>query len=196
MTPEQVIGAVRQAALFFGGAAAVVVALIAWLGSLWARRILQTEKARFDATILRVGHEFRLTKATFERQLELLMDYFSNFYRHYRLCQDTANADAVRGPDGSITHTKDRFLTELDDFLATWREQEGKIRLFLPVELLPVHDDAIDAFNEFKRAVDAFRGTYETREAKLEAFRKVHDIKGRMEAGLRQFLRTETFFRG
>jgi hypothetical protein len=189
VTPEQIITVVREAALFFGGAAAVVVALIAWLGTLLAKRILQTEG-------LRLGHELGLSKATFERQLDLLLEYFATFYRHYRLCQDTANADAIRAPDGTITYTKDTFLNELDSFLENWHAQEGKIRLFLPAELLSVHSEAIDAFNEFKRAVQAFHDTDERRDAKITAFRQVHDVKDRMETGLRQFLRVERFFKG
>ena len=188
MTPDQIITIVREAALFFGGTAAVVVALIAYLGMIYAKRTLQIEG-------LRLGHELGLRKATFARQLDLLLEYFATFYRHYRLCQDTANADEFRAPDGTITYTKATFLNELDSFRENWRAQEGRIRLFLPDELLSVHIEAIDAFNEIKRAVQDFRGTVETGQAKMAAFRKVHDLKDKMQTGLRAFLHAESFFK-
>ena len=89
--------------------------------------------------------------------------------------------------------TKDEFLKELDAFLDDWREQEPRIRLFLPSPLLQVHSDAIDAFNKFKRSVDRFDKTDKGRARKKEAFAKVHGVKESMEAGLRDFLRTDRF---
>jgi hypothetical protein len=190
---EEALSLVRQAAAFFGTAAAVVIGLVAFLGGLFAKRVLQNERAAIEAGLLALGHELGLVKVTFEKQRDLLTDYYTTFYRHYRRCQDTATADALRSPDDSITMTKDEFLKELDAFLEDWREQEPRIRLFLPSPLLQVHSDAIDAFNEFKRSVDRFNNTEEGRTRKKEAFAKVHRVKENMEAGLRDFLRTDRF---
>ena len=181
MTPDQVFTMVREVVILFGGISIVLFGLAAWLGGLWAKKIL-----------LHAAHALGLSKATFDRQLDLLVEYYGTFYRHYRLCQNTANADAIRAPDGAITHTKETFLEELDAFLESWHSQEGRIRLFLPNDLLPLQEEAIDAFNAFKRAVQAFRGTEETRNAKMDAFRAIHSVKERMEKRLRRFLRSDS----
>lgn len=188
---EEVLSLIRQAATFFGGAAAVIIALVTFLGGLFAKKILQNERAAIEAGLLALGHELGLVKVTFEKQRDLLTDYYVTLYKHYRLCQDTAKADGYRSPDAHITMTKDEFLEKLDAFLHDWHEQEPRIRLFLPSPLLQVHSDAIGAFNEFKRSVDCFDKTEGSRNRKKEAFAKVHHIKERMEIGLRDFLRTD-----
>lgn len=188
---EEVLSIIREAAAFFGGAAAVIIALVVFLGGLFAKKILQNERAAIEAGLLALGHELGLVKVTFEKQRDLLTDYYVTFYNHYRLCQHTATADGYRSPDERVTMTKDEFLKKLDAFLEDWREQEPRIRLFLPSPLLQVHSDTIDAFNEFKGSVDRFNKTDEGRTRKREAFAKVHRVKDSMEAGLRNFLRTD-----
>jgi len=192
VTFEDALRLVGAVALSFGGSAAVVIALSGWLGNLWAKRILQQEQSRLQAQLEELRHELSLSKSSYERYLDLILDYYTVFYRHYRMCQRTARADAHRRlPNGEITYTKDEFPKALDGFIADWKAQEGKIRLLLPSRILEIHSEAIQCFNRFKRAVEEFKTTEASRKEKEEAFQAVEDVKTRLETGLRDFLRTE-----
>ena len=180
MSLEDALTLVGAVALSFGGGAVIVIGLSAWLADLFAKRTLQREQ-----------HELGLAKSSYDHYLDLILEYYRIFYRHYRLCQRTANADGHRQPEGEITYTKDEFLAGLDTFLADWATQEGKIRLLLPSRILALHEEAIDCFNRFKRAVDQFKKDDKTRKEKKDAFAAVESIKSRIEEALREFLRTE-----
>lgn len=180
MAIEDALTLVGAVAVSFGSCAVIVIGLSSYLGDLWAKRILQNEH-----------HELGLAKSSYDYYLDLILEYYQVFYRHYRMCQRAANADGHRLPDGTITSTQDEFLEALDSFLIDWATQEGKIRLLLPSRILALHGEAIDSFNVFKRAVEGFRKDDATRKAKVEAFRKVESVKSQLEDALREFLRTE-----
>lgn len=176
----------------FGGGAVIVIGLASWLGSLWANRVLQGEQAKFDIQLEALRHEFGITKSAYEHHLDLILDYYATFYKHYRLCQRTACVDVYRKlPDGEMADTKNEFLKTLDGFLSDWAAQEGRIRLLLPVKLLSIHEEAVTRFNEFKRAVQEFSTAESFPRKKENAFHGVHEVKSKFEAGLREFLRTE-----
>lgn len=82
---------IGAAAISGGGCAAIVIGLSSYLGDLWAKRILQNEQ-----------HELGLVKSSYDRYLDLILEYYQVFYRHYRMCQRAANADAYRLPDGTM----------------------------------------------------------------------------------------------
>ena len=94
-----------------------------------------------------------------------------------------------------MKYTKDEFINALGTFLADWAAQEGQIRLLLPAKLLAVHEDAIAAFNEFKRAVHEFSSAEPFPRRKEKAFDAIEHVKVRMETGLREFLRTESLLK-
>ena len=177
---EDALTLVGAVAVSFGGGAVIVIGLSSYLGDLWAKRILQNEQ-----------HELGLARSSYDHYLDLILEYYQVFYRHYRMCQRAANADGHRLPDGTITSTQHEFLKTLDSFLIDWAAQEGRIRLLLPSRILALHGEAIDGFNVFKRAVEGFRKDDATRQAKVEAFRKIESVKSRLEDALREFLRTE-----
>lgn len=79
----------------FGGGAAIVVGLSSWLGGIWAGRILQTEKAHLDEKLEGLRHELGITKSAYEHHLDLILDYYAVFYRHYRLCQGGVKGDIL-----------------------------------------------------------------------------------------------------
>lgn len=191
MTIGEILTVASTVTLSFGGGAVIVIGLSGWLGNIWAKRILQNESAALQRKLEELRHEMALTKSSYEHYLDLILNYYSTFYRHYRLCQRTASADAHRTPDGEITHTKDEFLAQIDQFLREWADQEGRIRLLLPAKIMSVHEDAIKCFNDFKRAIDAFKHDEESHEKKKVTFRAVDEVKSRMEVLLREFLRTE-----
>jgi hypothetical protein len=176
-----------------GGVAVIVIGVSKLLGDFWAKKLLQTHNASLQAEIERLRHELGLSKSSYDHRLDLILDYYALFYRHYRLCQRTASADAHRRlPDGPIIYTKDAFLDALDQFIVDWTSQEGRIRLLLLSPLLTLHEEVVDCFNKFKGAVDKFSTDNDaSRKDKEKAFEAVESVKVRLEAGLRQFLRTE-----
>lgn len=183
-------------ALSFGGGAAVVIALSSYLADMWAKRTLQREGSGLQAKLEEFKHELGLARSSYDHYLDLILEYYRVFYRHYRMCQRTAGADAHRTlPDGPIVFTKDEFLNNLGAFLVEWGAQEGKIRLLLPAKLLELHAEAMEAFNEFKDSVAEFRKDGPTRKAKEDAFLTIESVKVRMESALREFLRTENLLK-
>jgi len=196
MTVQDALTLIGAIAVSFGGGAAIVVGLSTYLADLYAKRTLQREGAEIQKSLEAIKHELGLEKSSYEHYLDWILEYYRVFYRHYRLCQRTASADAHRAlPGGLISDTRDEFFSKLDGFLADWAEQEGRIRLLLPGKLLQLHGEAIDCFNDFKDAVDGFRKDDKTRQAKVDAFAKVENVKTRLESALREFLRTERLLR-
>lgn len=175
----------------FGGWALVVAGLTHYLADIFAKRALQREAARFSEQLASLGHELKLRESSYSKHVDLLLDYYAVFYRHYRLCQNAANQDAHKQVDGTVVKTKDTFFEELDLYRAESKAQEGKARLVLPLELLELNEEGIAAFNAFKDAL--LRNQYDEvfHENKYKAFVRVQAVKEKLELGLREFLRTE-----
>ena len=195
INPASVQELVMAVAATVGISVTVMSALIAWLGKLWLQRILNAENAAHAKRLEEVRHELSLSKSTYDRYLELILNYFTIFYEHYRLCQRATNADGHRAPDGSITKTKDDFFDGLDLYLVELKEQEGRLRLLLPSNILKIYEESFDAFNNFKGAMKKFKNTGDAREAKRVAFAEVNRVKSEMEAAIREFLRTENLLK-
>jgi len=191
MALEDMLKLIVAVAASFGSGAVIVVVLSKWLGGLWAARILQEERGKIEHQLSELSHELSLAKSSYDHYLDLILDYYKIFYRHYRLCQRASGADAHKQPDGSVTFTKDDFFNSLDTHLAEWSDREGKIRLLLPTPILGTHMEATDAFNIFKRALKEFDTSEESRQAKKNAFLVIDSVKGKLEQQLRDFLRTE-----
>lgn len=175
----------------FGGWAAVLGVFVHYLADLSSKRTLQDEASRLTERVNELAHELKLRESAYGKHLDLLLEYYSTFYRHYRLCQNATNQDAHQFPDGRVVKTRDVFFEQLDGYLSESKAQEGKARLLLPAHLLELNDEAIEAFNEFKDAMK--RTTYDEvfHESKRTAFAKVETAKTKLEAGIRSFLRTE-----
>ena len=147
MAFEEMLKLITAVTASFGSGAVIVVLLSKWLGGLWAGRILQEERAKIELKLSEFGHELSLAKSSYDHYLDLVLDYYKVFYRHYRLCQRASSADAHRQPDGSITKTKDDYFNALDAHLTDWTEREAKLRILLPSPILATHTEAVDAFN-------------------------------------------------
>jgi hypothetical protein len=196
MTFDEILQIVILILASFGGGAVIVVSLSSWLGNLWASRILQGERSKFEVQLEALRHELGITKSAYEHHLDLILDYYSTFYRHYRMCQRTAHADAHRElPDGEIKFTKDEFIADLGSFLTDWAAQEGRIRLLLPAKLLAIHEEAVGKFNEFRDAVFAFTSAEPIPRKKEKVFQSIEEVKNKLESGLREFLRTESLLK-
>lgn len=179
----------------FGGWAVVVGALVYYLGDRLTKRAIQNEGAVISQALAALGHELKLRESSYAKHVDLLLQYYSVFYRHYRLCQNVVNQDARRQPDGTVIKTRDTYFDQLEGLLAEFREGEGRIRLVLPEHLLLIHEQSISVFNDFKDAIkrDVYDDKYH--QDKREAFARVLDVKKSMEVSLRDFLRTEHLLR-
>jgi|GEM_PF-1053658 len=175
----------------FGGWAAVVAVFVHYLADLHAKRTLQREASNLNQRLADLAHELKLRESAYTKHLELLIKYYESFYRHYRICQHATNQDAYKFPDGSVQDTKNIFWENLDAYISELGALEGSARLLLPASLLEIHEESISAFNQFKNAMkrDAYDEKYH--EEKRKAFTRIESVKLRMEAGLRNFLRTE-----
>ena len=104
----------------------------------------------------------------------MILDYYATFYRHYRMCQRTAHADAHRElPDGKMILAKDEFIAALGSFLSDWAAQEGRIRLLLPAKLLAIHEEAVGLARESRRGVPVAR-TPSGSVGRIHAISQVH----------------------
>jgi hypothetical protein len=181
--------------LSIGGTSIAIRGLAKWLGDSITARIQRNEQAELDREADLNRHALSLEKSSYEQHLSLILDYYDLFYRHYRRCQITARADALKLPSGETISTRDRFLGEIDDHKAKWETVEGRMRLLLPNNLLAINEEAVGKFNEFNRAVQEFTTAESFPRRKELIFREIESIKQRLELGLRSFLRTEKLVR-
>ena len=175
----------------FGGWTVVVAGFVYYLGDLHAKRTLQREASKLSEQVASLGHELSLRKSSYERHLDLVLAYYSSFYRHYRACQAAAEKDAVELPDGKRVSMKDRFFEELEDYLVRSAVNEGQLRLILPSKALAIHSETIRVFNDFKRVMERKHYDEEFHRGKTSAFLELHELKEQLELTLRDFLRTE-----
>lgn len=174
-----------------GGWAVVIAALTHYLGDLFAKRTLQREAEHFTEKLTELSHELQLRQASYDKHLDLLLSYFSAFYRHYRICQNATNQDAHRFDDGTLVRTKDVFWQKLEIYREEMSAFEGTARLLLPSSLLNLHEESIAAFNTFKEVMKQEQYDDRYHKEKREAFARIENIKAQLEAGLRKYLRTE-----
>lgn len=175
----------------FGGWAIVVAALTHYIADLFARRTLQREAGKFSERLADLSHELKLRESAYGKHLNLLLDYYQAFYRHYRICQTATNYDAHKYDDGTVVKTKDTFWENLESYRSEMAALEGSARLLLPSSLLQLHEEGITAFNDFKDVMKRTSYDAEYHAGAKAAFAKVISVQRRMEAGLRTYLRTE-----
>lgn len=191
VTPDEISNLLLKVLSAFGGWTVVVGALFYYLGDMFSKRTLQREASALSRQVTALGHELSLRKSSYDKHLDLLLEYYSSFYRHYRACQAAAEKDAVELTDGTRVSMKDRFFEELDDYLARSAIAEGKIRLILPANALKLHGETIRVFNEFKRVMQRKLYDDEFHNKKASIFAELHLLKDELEKALREFLRTE-----
>lgn len=175
----------------FGGWAVIVAAFTHYIADLFAKRTLQREAERFTEKLTDFGHELKLRESSYSKHLDLLLAYYSAFYRHYRICQNATNQDALRYEDGSIVKTRDIFWNKLDNYREEMAELEGAARLLLPSSILSLHEDGISAFNSFKDVMKRKQFDQNYHDEVREAFSRIIKTKQALEEGLRHYLRTE-----
>lgn len=178
--------------LSLGGGAAIVAGLFRWLGEITAKRIFQNEQNVVVLQIEELRKEIGLAASSYDKHVHHVADYYATFYRHYQLCQSTSHADILRWPDRDDLDTKADFLNKIDAFAEDWNSRQGLLRLILPSPILAIHEQIISALNSFKDKVQAFdRSNQTSRDELQQSFVKIDGLKTQLEAGLRNYLRTD-----
>ena len=138
-------------------------------------------------------HELALAHDTYEKNLDLILEYYARIYRHYRVCQEAANFDVLVAPDHSERYPKKNYLDKIEAFRADWNRDEGKLRLLLPKRILDLYEKTLSVINVFTRAIKRHTESQDDRnKAGIQsAFERVHEETTRLELDLRDFLRTE-----
>ena len=189
--PAELSSLLLQVLALFGGWTVVVAGLVYYIGDLHAKRVLLREASKLSEQVAALGHELSLRQSSYERHLDLILAYYSSFYRHYRACQAAAERDAIELPDGKRVSMKDQFFEQLKDYLARSAQDEGQLRLILPSKVLAIHSETIRVFNEFKRVMERNLYDEDFHIGKTSAFLELHELKEQLESALREFLRTE-----
>lgn len=151
-------------------------------------------RARFEKKLESLKNEFSIIQTTFSKNYSFVLNYYSNFYKHYRACQRVVNADDVLYPDQTIKDTEEIFQKNLDIYVTELSNVEPTIRLIFPEYLMTVHDNSIDSFNKFKRIISSyyqFQGAPKPKDELISSFTKINEVKNELEKGLRKYLRTE-----
>lgn len=150
------------------------------------RKVLESELETFR-------HELALAHETYEKNLDLILEYYARIYRHYRVCQEAAHFDVFVAPDGSERYPKKDYLDKVEAFRGDWNRDEGKVRLLLPKRIRERHEKTLGAINVFTRAVKQHRKSQDDRDKAgiQSAFETVDEETMKLELDLRDFLRTE-----
>ena len=89
-----------------GGAGLIVAALLKWLGQVVANRILQNEQSQLATNLEKLRQELGLTRLSYDRHVQHVVDYYAMFYKSYQLARRTEQADLVWHPDREDLDTK------------------------------------------------------------------------------------------
>jgi len=176
-----------------GGGSLIVAALLKWWAGVIANRILQREQSTLTAGLEQLKQELGLSRLSYDKHVQHVVDYYAMFYKSYQLSQRTARGDILRHPDREDLDTKKDYLAKIDDIASEWGSRQGLLRLVLPQQVLNLHEQAITEFNNFKDLVAAYAGnSIESRGTLKESFAKIDIIKKQIERCLRVHLRTDT----
>lgn len=189
MTPDTVMALVRE-----GGSSSVN----------WLQILIQTLLVGIIAEILRrifqkklefLKNEFTIIQTTFSKNYSVVTDYYSTFFKYYRLCQSVAYADFINSPDGPRRTTQKIFWENVDSCVKQLSEFEARIKLIFPERIVQIYEQSISAFNDFRDLVKLYnRLSDKPRKDLDDKFRQIHKIKEELETQLRKYLRTEQLY--
>lgn len=176
-----------------GGAGALIIALSSYIGKLWASKILEADRQKYQQELQKLIHNLSVRKTAYEKYLDLIVNYHDLIYKHYRLCQQTEHADIIRHPEQGEYSTKEDFMEKIDNFVEEMGSVEGKLRIILPQEILDIHNELVGDFNEFKDIVKKFDNSSESsdRHKLNEAMKNIVSRQKLLEQSIRNLLRTQ-----
>ncbi|MBA4311364.1 MAG: hypothetical protein C0417_01920 [Chlorobiaceae bacterium] len=157
--------------------------------------IAELTRRRFQKRLETLKNEFAIIQTTYEKNYTFILEYYTAFHKHYRICQKVVNADIIEYPDRTAKDTEEIFIDNLDSYVNNLNDIEPKIRLIFPKQLISTHERSISAFNNLRDLVKSY---YKIRKKPSDdvvvAFRQIDEVKKELERGLKQYLRTEKLF--
>jgi hypothetical protein len=197
MTLAQIFEVSGAILVSIGGAAAIIFGLSSFLAKVWANRILESDRDKYRQEIERLKHDNALQKSSYERYMDLIVDYHDFIYRHYRVAQNAASFDVLNFENKPKVNTKRNFVEHIDGFRDELNQMEGRLRIILPKQILDLHEDHLNIANEFKDRVKAFlkNPVQERREAIETQFDLLDASQKELETALRDLLRTENLLK-
>ena len=157
--------------------------------------IVELVKRRFQKQLELLKNEFAIIQTTFEKNYSFILEYYTNFHKHYRTCQKVVTADAIEYPDQTTKDTEELFIDNLDKYVYGLNEIEPKIRLIFPEQLILTHENSISAFNNFRGLVKSYyKIRMKPKDDVIFAFQRIDGVKKELEKELKKYLRTEKLF--
>ncbi len=99
----------------FGGGAVIFMGLAKWWGDLLAKRILQTESGKIETRLEAFSHELNLARRSYDYRLDLVVDYYAKFWKHFQLCKRSACSEQTRDRvTGEMKATRDMYLNRIE----------------------------------------------------------------------------------
>ncbi len=157
--------------------------------------IAEIARRRFQKRLESLKNEFAIIQTTFEKNYSFILEYYTNFHKHYRNCQKVANADLIEYPDQTVKGTEELFINNLDTYVNGLNEIEPIIRLIFPEQLILTHEHSVNVFNNFRDLVKSYyKKRIKPNDEVVFAFRRIDEVKKELEKGLKKYLRTEKLF--
>jgi uncharacterized membrane-anchored protein YhcB (DUF1043 family) len=140
----------------------------------------------------KIKNEFYLTKATYDKYIEVVLNFYSNIYKYYRSCQKAASSTHIKYPDDPPKTTKELWEKELDKIVENHTLAEGYIRLLLPENIHKINSNLIDAFNKFRDIIKYDSEGIEKQNKLEDCFNNdIDPYKQELESALRRFLKID-----
>ncbi|MCH8942947.1 MAG: hypothetical protein IIA48_10990 [Bacteroidetes bacterium] len=157
--------------------------------------IVEIARQRFQKRLESLKNEFVIIQTAFENNYSFILEYYTNFHKHYRDCQKVVNADLIEYPDQTTKDTEELFIENLDNYVNDLNDIEPKIRLIFPEQLILTHEHSVNVFNNFRNLVKSYyQKSMKPKDDVVFAFKRIDEIKKELEKGLKKYLRTEKLF--
>lgn len=146
--------------------------------------------------------EISITNTTYSKFIEITLDYYTNIYQFYLICQNVANYTTVEYRDKPSEFYIEIYDRNLENFENKYNNIRGTMRLLLPDTIFNLDAKLLDAFNNFRSTIDlkslnykVINNTVENKKKIMEAFKLLHIAKENLEISLKKVLRVEGFFK-
>lgn len=188
LTPDTVYVALKNAASSVNWLQIIIQTILFGIIIEFLRRMFQKELEFLKS-------EFAILQTTFSNNYSLVIDFFSAFTEHYRLCQEVVNSDVVQYSDGTSKRSDHIFLEKLDANVSEIKKFDPRIQLIFPQRVFQIYENSITAFNEFRDLVKSYTNLPDKPKKVLtEKFLQIDKLKSELEDELKKYLRTEKLY--
>ncbi|MFH1212738.1 MAG: hypothetical protein V1681_01495 [Candidatus Neomarinimicrobiota bacterium] len=157
--------------------------------------IIELFKHKFQIKEDLYKNELTIIHTTFSNNYSLIIDFYSSFYKHYRLCQRVTNHDIVTYLDGKTESLRQIFLKTIDTNIEEIKKYDPKIRLILPKRISEIYDKCLIAFNDLRDIIIEYKDTPDLPKGEMKkTFIRIDELKSLLEKELQNYLRIEKLY--